>query len=178
VPPPVIRAAVDGDLPALIRHVGAAAFFRERLEYQRRGHGTLLIALRDSVPVGHVYLWLAPAMEYEIRAELPGVPLLNRLFVTAANRNAGIGTALVAHAEKRLFAIGHRRVALGVRLDNTGAIRLYRRLGYRRWQLPPIVARSGGDLGNGGTRNETEIFTVFVKYLDGAVGAAGASHQL
>jgi GNAT superfamily N-acetyltransferase len=176
VRPPVIRAAAGGDLSCLVGHFGAAAFFRERLEYQRRGHGLLLIAFRDAVPVGHVYLWLAPAVEYEIRAELPGVPLLNRLFVTPADRNTGVGTALVAHAEKRLSAMGHRRVALGVRLDNTGAIRLYRRLGYRRWARPPIVARSGGDLGNGGTRNQTEIFTVFVKDLDGAVRASAASH--
>jgi GNAT superfamily N-acetyltransferase len=176
VPPPVIRAAVDGDLPCLITYLGAADFFRERLEYQRRGHGTLLIAFRDTVPVGHVYLWLAPAVEYEIRAELPGVPLLNRLYVTPADRNVGVGTALVTHAERRLFAMGYRRVALGVRLDNTRAIKLYRRLGYRRWDRPPIVARTGGDLGNGGGGNATEIFTVFVKDIDGAGGAAAASH--
>lgn len=129
------------------------------------------------MPVGHVYLWLEPAHEYEIRAELPGVPLLNRLAVAKQHRNRGIGSALLAHAERRLRTMGHRRVALGVGVDNTDAIRLYRRHGYREWQRPPIVARAGGDLGNGGTPGEEEIFTIFVKNL-GAGGASAASHQV
>jgi GNAT superfamily N-acetyltransferase len=177
VPHAHIRPATDRDLPDLVHHLQAADFFRDRLDLQRRGHGVLLIAFRDAVPVGHVYLWLAPAHEYEIRAELPGVPLLNRLAVAKQHRNQGIGTALLTCAEKRLRVSGHDRVALGVGLENGDAIRLYRRRGYRQWRLPPIVARTGGDLGNGGGTGEIEIFTIFVKDL-GAGGGSSASHRL
>jgi ribosomal protein S18 acetylase RimI-like enzyme len=124
-----------------------------------------------------VYLWLAPASEPEIRSELPGVPLLNRLVVAAERRNNGIGTHLLAEAERRLRNLGHRRVALGVRVDNEAAIRLYERLGYRRWRRPPIVAATDGDLGMNGTPQDVEIFTVFVKDLAGADAASAASHQ-
>jgi GNAT superfamily N-acetyltransferase len=177
VAPAYIRPADDRDLPGLVRHLNAAAFFRDRLDLQRRGHGILLIAFRDAVPVGHVYLWLEPAHEYEIRAELPGVPLLNRLAVSLPHRNQGIGSALLGNAERQLRTMGHQRVALGVGIDNADAIRLYRRHGYREWQRPPIVARTGGDLGNGGHSGEQEIFTIFVKNL-GAAAASVASHQV
>ena len=132
----------------------------------------------DGVPVGHVYLWLAPASEPEIRTELPGVPLLNRLVVTEDRRNNGIGTHLLAEAERRLRDLGHRRVALGVRVDNDAAIRLYERLGYRRWRRPPIVARADGDLGMNGTPLDVEIFTVFVKEFKGSAEPSAASHSV
>jgi GNAT superfamily N-acetyltransferase len=173
-----IRPADVGDLPGLIRHLGSEPFLRERLTLQRHGHGQLLVAFRGPVPVGHVYLWLAPAQEHEIRTELPGVPLLNRLVVDERHRNKGIGTALVDNAESRLRRLGHRQVALGVRVDNLGAIRLYRRLGYLHWRRPPIVAHPEDDLGIGRTGRATEIFTVFVKDLNGAGGPSAASHQV
>jgi ribosomal protein S18 acetylase RimI-like enzyme len=123
-----------------------------------------------------VYLWLARATEPEIRTELPGVPLLNRLVVAPGHRNNGIGTRLLAEAERRLRDLGHERVALGVRVDNEAAIRLYERLGYRQWRRPPIVASPDGDLGTNGAPHDVEIFTVFVKQL-GADAASAASHQ-
>jgi GNAT superfamily N-acetyltransferase len=165
VAPAYIRPANDRDLPGLVHHLNSADFFRDRLDLQRHGHGLLLVAFRDAVPVGHVYLWLGPAHEYQIRAELPGVPLLNRLAVAPPHRNQGIGTALLTNAETRLRGMGHDRVALGVGLDNADAIRLYRRQGYRQWLRPPIEARTGGDLGNGGGAGQQEIFTIFVKQL-------------
>ena len=91
--------------------------------------------------------------------------LLNRLAVAPPHRNQGIGTALLTSAETRLRTMGHDRVALGVGIDNADAIRLYRRQGYRQWARPPIEARTGGDLGNGGGAGQQEIFTIFVKQL-------------
>jgi GNAT superfamily N-acetyltransferase len=165
VGPAYIRRAEDFDLPCLVRHLNSADFFRDRLGLQRRGLGILLVAFKDAEPVGHVYLWLDRAHEYQIRAELPGVPLLNRLAVAPPHRNQGIGTALLTSAETRLRTMGHDRVALGVGIDNADAIRLYRRQGYRQWARPPIEARTGGDLGNGGGAGQQEIFTIFVKQL-------------
>jgi hypothetical protein len=40
---------------------------------------------------------------------------------------------MVEAAERMLRDDGHPRLAVGVDLDNDGAARLYRRLGYREW---------------------------------------------
>jgi RimJ/RimL family protein N-acetyltransferase len=42
----------------------------------------------------------------------------------------GSGTALVQAGEDTARRLGHRRLALGVGVDNPGARRLYERLGY------------------------------------------------
>jgi ribosomal protein S18 acetylase RimI-like enzyme len=46
-------------------------------------------------------------------------------------QNLGIGTAMVAHLERRLRARGRREARISVEHDNSDAARLYRRLGYR-----------------------------------------------
>ena len=40
----------------------------------------------------------------------------------------------MAEAERRLYALGHRRVALGVHAGNRRAIRIYRYLSFRVWR--------------------------------------------
>jgi RimJ/RimL family protein N-acetyltransferase len=51
----------------------------------------------------------------------------------------GIGTALVRAGEDTARRLGHRRLALGVGVDNPGARRLYERLGYADWGHGTIV---------------------------------------
>ncbi len=46
-------------------------------------------------------------------------------------RGRGIGTSLMREFERRARESGARRITLEVRTSNEGAIRLYRRLGYR-----------------------------------------------
>ncbi|HDJ26692.1 MAG: ribosomal-protein-alanine N-acetyltransferase [Thermoplasmata archaeon] len=46
-------------------------------------------------------------------------------------RRRGIGTALMEEFERRAKESGAQRITLEVRTSNDGAIRLYRRLGYR-----------------------------------------------
>src|SRR5262245_49412305 len=118
--------------------LGQPHFFAERLGRQREGRGILLVAWLDTTPVGDLYLWLEPAEEPEISERLQGVPLLNHLEVHEKYQNQGIGTELIAEAEALLRRHGHRRVALGVALDNLDAMRLYLRLGYVEWPFPPV----------------------------------------
>lgn len=117
----------------MVRSLGQEVYFRDRLARQDAAQGFLLAAWEGDVAVGDVYVWLAPAEEPELRALLPGVPLLTHLEVVPWRRNRGIGTLLLWEAEDRLFADGHDQVALGVRLDNLDAQRLYRRRGYVEW---------------------------------------------
>ncbi|GAA0944673.1 GNAT family N-acetyltransferase [Nonomuraea longicatena] len=133
----ISQAATD-DLPALVDALGQERYFTAHLARQRDGHGVLLVAWWAGVPVGDVYLWLGSAEEAEVRARLPGVPLLTHLEVVGRHRNKRIGTQLVAAAERRLRALGHTRVALGVDLDNPRVCRLYKRLGFEEWGYPPV----------------------------------------
>ena len=94
-----IRRARPHELNAVVASLGQERFFRDRLDQQGRREGELLIAWSDAAAVGDVYLWLSPADEPEVRAFLPGVPLLNHLEVVEYLRRQGIGTKLVARAE-------------------------------------------------------------------------------
>lgn len=75
---------------------------------------------------------LAGSVSFEQRDELPGLMHLFALAVLPELQGRGIGTRLVAAVEDEALARGLRGVHLGVAIDNDGALRLYRRLGYER----------------------------------------------
>ena len=62
----------------------------------------------------------------------PGAGYIHTLAVAEAARREGIGEALTARVLKRLFAAGAGRVTLTTDDDNTPAIRLYLKLGFRQ----------------------------------------------
>lgn len=166
MPDLVIEPCDESDLPRLIQHLGHERFLARRMRLARGGHGTLLAAYLDGVPVGFVYLWLAPAEEPEVGRWLEKVPLLNRLFVGPNHRRRGIGRAIVEEASRLLRDAGHRQVALGVGPDNHAARRLYERLGFRDWGHGMVTGRAEADLGSGrGDRRRVETFSILVKDL-------------
>lgn len=167
-----IRQAFDPDLPALADSLGQERYFADQLARQRDGHGVLLVAWHAFTPVGDVYLWLGSAEEPELRARLPGVPLLTHLEVAPKSRGACIGTLLVGTAEQYLVARGHTRVALGVAPDNERVHRFYHRLGYVEWPYPPIWTSRDVYGPDGVVLREAERCLVFVKELRRA-GAGG-----
>jgi GNAT superfamily N-acetyltransferase len=133
-----IRQARAGDLPEIVRALGEERFFTDRLRRQEEKHGELFVALDHDTVVGVVYVWRGAAEERELREHLPGVPLLNHLEVIEGRRNNGVGTAIIGAAEAHVRSLGIPRLALGLRLDNTDAARLYKRLGYREWEYGEI----------------------------------------
>jgi RimJ/RimL family protein N-acetyltransferase len=169
VPTPEIRPADHADLPVLLRTFGQEHFFTNAFDRQHAGRGQLLLAWIDRESgrelVGDVYLWLEAAEEPEIQDEFPGVPLLQHLEVARPHWNRGFGTAIVTAAEEWLSKRGYPRVVLGVRLDNPGARRLYRRLGYREWTRPPIRNPYVRHRDTGEIVPKLEIYTVLVKDL-------------
>src|SRR4051794_15488498 len=136
----VIRAAKAADITGLSASLGAVhgVYYRRRLPLQAAGKGTILLAERGVAPAAAVFVTWMPALEREVRRELSGVPLLYHMEVTAVVRRQGIDERLLSAARTLLSRAGHRRMALGVDLDNTGAIRLYERLGFRRWNHQPL----------------------------------------
>ncbi|MFI7697622.1 GNAT family N-acetyltransferase [Nonomuraea sp. NPDC049480] len=162
---PDIRQAVRADLRAVVRSFGQETYFRDRLSKQEAGHGVLLVAWERDVAVGDVYVWLAPAEEPELRTHLPGVALLTHLEVVAGRRNQGIGTMLLWAAEDRLFATGHRQVALGVGLDNLDAQRLYRRRGFVEWPHGQVATTEVVYHADGRRERRPEVCRIMVRQL-------------
>jgi GNAT superfamily N-acetyltransferase len=107
----------------------------DRLPLHRLGSAqTYLIAWRDSDPVGHAHIaW---------KGTLLGVPEIGDVFVPTELRGQGIGTMLSDAAEQMARTRGHSRISISASIDNKGALRLYRRLGYRDAGLPPKRVRA------------------------------------
>jgi GNAT superfamily N-acetyltransferase len=161
-----IRRGSDADLDPLVAVFRAErSFFGDCLAKPRAGGGVLLVAWLDGWPVGDVFLDRDPAEESEIRRWLPGVPRLNHLEVLGPVQRRGIGTALLRAGEATARQLGHRRVALGVGVDNPGARRLYERLGYIDWGHGSIVGSYLDRDHDGPPVTITETIDMLVKRL-------------
>jgi GNAT superfamily N-acetyltransferase len=114
----------------------------DRLPLHRlEGAQTYLVAWDGSQPVGHAHVaWEETTL---------GVPEIGDVFVPVELRGRGIGTELSEAAERLARMRGHRRISISASIANEGALRLYRRLGYRDADLPPkrvqgtIMVRTG-----------------------------------
>ena len=109
--------------------------------HRLEGAQTYLVAWDGGEPVGHAHVaWEETTL---------GVPEIGDVFVPVELRGRGIGTELSEAAERLARMRGHRQISISASIANEGALRLYRRLGYRDAGLPPkhvqgtIVLRSG-----------------------------------
>ncbi|WP_410612162.1 GNAT family N-acetyltransferase [Amycolatopsis sp. lyj-109] len=162
---PHVRLAGSADLETFANVLRDRAFFDDRYERQRNGHGVLFLGWLGHRPAGVVYLWLTEAEEQPIRDHLPGIPLIMNLQVREDLRRRGVGTALVREAERRLLAKGRYRVALAVRTDNHDAARLYDNLGYRDWGHGDVICLARTTSPDGTVLTEKEVCHVLVRDL-------------
>jgi GNAT superfamily N-acetyltransferase len=100
-----------------------------RFERQLAGQSTILIAWVDGVPAGHAEVrWDGN----DVGDPFPHCPQVNAMEVWPPERRSqGIGTALIAAAERRALARGLGQLGLGVADTNRRAADLYLRLGFR-----------------------------------------------
>jgi GNAT superfamily N-acetyltransferase len=164
----VVGPADAAELAALagadVSHLG---LLEERWERVTAGNGALLVAEVGGAAVGHVYLWWEDADERELREHLPGVPLIMNLWVRRDQRKRGVGTALIRSAEWMLRRRGHRRVALGVDVGNTVALKFYLGRGYYGWPHEDIKTHRD-EFGEEGKGEPTwEVCAVLMKELAG-----------
>ena len=89
-----------------------------------------LVAWAGQEPQGSLVLRLSGYEGERARAAHPDAVEICHLHVRPAYRGRGVGTALIAAAERTARELGHALVALGVDEDNPDARRLYERLGY------------------------------------------------
>jgi GNAT superfamily N-acetyltransferase len=109
--------------------------------HRLEGAQTYLVAWDGNEPVGHAHVaWEETTL---------GVPEIGDVFVPAELRGRGIGTELSEAAEQMARMRGHRQISISASIANEGALRLYRRLGYRDAGVPPkrvqgtIMVRTG-----------------------------------
>jgi ribosomal protein S18 acetylase RimI-like enzyme len=88
--------------------------------------GDFLVAWKDEEPVGHAHLdWR------------PDPPQVQNVFVAESHRRLGIASRLSEAAEALARERGYDRIALDVDVENTAALALYEKLGYREVGTPP-----------------------------------------
>ncbi len=83
-----------------------------------------LVAVREDVILGYVTLVFGRHAKFRGNAYLVSVA------VKASERGRGLGTLLFAEVEKYALSRGARRIEFEVFAKNTGALNLYRRIGY------------------------------------------------
>jgi len=99
--------------------------------------GAVRVAVWNGAVVGHIFLAFDRLPPY-IREDLRPIAYVADLFVRAALRGQGIGTALLEEAETIASAAGLKRMVLGVVHGNHDAERAYRRQGYRDYVLEMV----------------------------------------
>ena len=100
----------------------------------------LFIARLDGTIVGSAQL-VRPPRNNEAQAFAAA---LMHAFVAPYARGHGLATLLTNRVEDGARALGYQVLNLDVRETQDAAIRLYERLGYRRWGEHPCYARVGG----------------------------------
>lgn len=128
-----IRPAVRADLPKLEHEGNFTKFrnlFRRAFREQQNGRRLMLVADSNNYPVGRLFI-LYTSSDHSI-ADGKRRAYLYSFFVMTPFRGYGIGSAMVAHAERVLRDHGFRYVTIAVAKHNAGALRLYERLGYKK----------------------------------------------
>ncbi|SRR6266487_277905 len=128
-----IAECQQADLRALEAAIpsGPSRFHERRFARQAQGLSTYLISWLDELPVGHAEILWNGCAAAEVHEQFPRCPELNALGVWPERlRSHGIGTALIAEAERLAAGRGFRQLGLGVADDNPRAAALYLRLGF------------------------------------------------
>ncbi len=131
---PTIRAAGAADaaaITALIREMAAAFGERSAIEpswveaFLARGDAGAFVADIESEVIGVVTWFLFPGLYHAADCAT-----VDEAVVTAAHRGRGVGTALLRHTMAHLEGLGVAEIGISTGLENEGAQRLYRRLGF------------------------------------------------
>jgi ribosomal protein S18 acetylase RimI-like enzyme len=88
---------------------------------------------------------IQPLIRLEARA--PGSFYVNVVAALPEHRGKGLGSLLLADAERRGHELGARSLSLIVAAENVGALRLYERIGYRELERRPVVGFPGFEYG-------------------------------
>lgn len=144
----VIRPGGEADRPALIEQfhglnlhedaiignrrtdaAGAEACLEAAEREVARSGGLVLVAEAGGRVLGHVFIVMRQDAVF-VREALRPYAYVLELFVRAEARGLGIGSTLLAEAERFARSKGMARLRIGVLAGNDGAEALYRRTGF------------------------------------------------
>ncbi len=156
MPPYTIRHATQADRVALDEQEQGLNLFENRLVgdrqltragavaamdrlFERAGEngGAVLVAEIGGAVVAHLVLTFERFGPF-IREELRDHAHVADLFVREAHRGSGLGSALIAEAERMAIARGMTRMTLGVVHGNIRAEGAYRKLGFTDYALEMV----------------------------------------
>src|SRR5215210_7962523 len=100
-----IRPFAEADLGALERAM-PSVHHRGRAAAHRSGEATFLVAWHERRPVGHLLLKWDGSDAESVRRRLGRMPELNAIIVIPPLRSRGIGSRLIAAAERLVAARG------------------------------------------------------------------------
>lgn len=137
---PLLRDAVADDLPALVAlestFPGDRLSARQYRHHLRNQRARLRVAVSEGRVVGASLLLTRSGSR---RARLYSI------VVDPACRGRGLGRALLEDALVQAARVGCGRLGLEVRADNSGALALYRGLGFTEQQRLPAYYDDGMD---------------------------------
>lgn len=129
-----VRPAVEGDVADLSFSMGGDVSHEQLVNRWREhvaGYRVMLVALLDGDVAGTVSMG-------GHNHQRPDSLRLFALDVASTMRRHGVGSALVDAVEHEASLRGLGHVNLEVAVENSGAVRLYEKLGYRRVGQPII----------------------------------------
>jgi aminoglycoside 6'-N-acetyltransferase len=147
-----IRPAIDGDAAAMAALEHASAIHHAAIDPDRWHVPTLedvvahrrywleskprdaaFVAVADDAVIGMIELWLRRPRAVRGSARIPRIEVDLGVAVADGWRGHGVGTALLQAAEVWAREHGAERMSLDLDAENTGALRLYERMGYVTW---------------------------------------------
>ena len=140
------RACVEGQTPLEIgierakRKTGGFSY-TNALVAEPHGYsmGMVLSYAITEAPTGNPNDLPAPIAPFVALEKFSvGTWFINALAVFAEGQNQGLGSQLLAAAEDQARADGFNKMSIQVYAQNTGALRLYERLGYARMASEPV----------------------------------------
>lgn len=160
-----VRACTERDLEILRERWPtsddvAGAHYAE----QQAGAATFVVGWEGGEPTGWALIQWRGGLGENARAAFPNCVEINHLQVRPEHRGRGAGTAILAAAEQRARDLGTSRLAVSVSLENEGAARLYRRLGYQPTGVIDVCSYRWRD-DQGGWHDEIESSELLVKEL-------------
>ena len=132
-PAPTIRPLSQSEIPLLDAHLDVdrlAGRHDDRFAQQRHGSLTYLIAWLEGIPIGHTMVRWTGTTDAYVADRITDCAHVEDLFVMPHLRSHGIGTRILAEAERLAVSRDFTQIGLAVGIDNPRARALYERLGY------------------------------------------------
>ncbi len=126
-------AAIDPYRIITLRDTYRDGYFTHAMNAVRKHTGKIFLALEEGSAEGVVICLIPPyGEESKLTTTCPKCGFISDLVVTAAKRGKGMGTALLAHAERYFTEQGCEWMQFCVSAYNQSALALYERYGMEK----------------------------------------------